>query len=167
MRLIAAIMTLAALAASGLAGQKLHETLNTPPAELGGSQALRADTAEARPPGQSMRSRRWPTVFGELQPPPPPAPPAQEPQPPTPVQEPQPPRPPIDSLGYALKGVVRVDAKIWAMVSHPTGDQLMQVGDTLSNGASIERIDEQGLWIENGEDGLVLLGFVAEKQPPR
>ena len=165
MRLIAAIMTLVALAASGLAGQKLHETLNTPPAELAGSVLARADMAEPQSPAQATRSRRWPAVFGEPQPPLPPAPPPAQ-EPPTPAQEPQPPRPPIDSLGYALKGVVRVDEKIWAMVSHPTGDQLMQVGDTLSNGATIERIDEQGLWVENGQDDLVLLGFVEEKQPP-
>lgn len=165
MRLIAAIMTLVAVAASGLAGQKLHETLNTPAADLAGAQATRASTSEPQPPAQAPRPRRWPAVFGELQPPAPPAPPPQSPQPP--AREPQPPRPPIDSLGYALKGIVRVDQKIWAMVSHPTGDNLMRVGDTLSNGATIERIDEQGLWIDNGEPDLIQLGFVEEKQPPR
>ncbi|MFC6758545.1 hypothetical protein ACFQFQ_01945 [Sulfitobacter porphyrae] len=59
-----------------------------------------------------------------------------------------------------------MDQKIWAMVSHPTGDQLMRVGDTLSNGATVKRIDEQGVWVDNGGDDLALLGFVEEKQPP-
>lgn len=164
MRLIAAIMTLIALAASGLAGQKLHETLNTPGDEVTGARVTDGEVAEPQPPAQPPRPRRWPAVFGELQPPKPP--PAAEPQPPAPTPEPQPPRPPLDSLGYALKGVVRVDQKIWAMVSHPTGDQLMRVGDTLSNGATVKRIDEQGVWVDNGGDDLALLGFVEEKQPP-
>lgn len=164
MRLIAAIMTLIALAASGLAGQRLHETLNTPADEVSGARIARDEAAEPQPPAPTPGPRRWPAVFGELQPPAPP--PAAEPQPPAPVPEPQPPRPPLDSLGYALKGVVRVDQKIWAMVSHPTGDQLMRVGDDLSNGATIERIDEQGIWVNNGGENLVLLGFVEEIRPP-
>lgn len=164
MRLIAAIMTLVALAASGLAGQKLHDTLNTPPDAVTGTPIARGEAAEPQPPAQPPGPRRWPAVFGELQPPAPP--PAAEPQPPAPTPEPQPPRPPLDSLGYALKGVVRVDQKIWAMVAHPTGDHLMRVGDTLSNGATIERIDEQGVWVDNAEDGLTLLGFVEEERPP-
>ncbi|WP_216636996.1 hypothetical protein [Sulfitobacter alexandrii] len=158
-------MTLVALAASGLAGQMLHETLNTLPDEIAGQAEVRTAATEPQPPAPPPSPRRWPAVFGELQPPAPP-PPAAEPQPPAPTPEPQPPRPPLDSLGYALKGVVRVDQKIWAMVSHPTGETLLRVGDTLGNGAVIERIDEQGVWVDNGDGDLALLGFTEEKRPP-
>lgn len=167
MRLIAAIMTLIALAASGLAGQRLHETLTAPATDSASNQIMRSEGAEPQPPRQPPSPRRWAAVFGELQPPTPPAAAPPAPTPPTPVAEPQPPRPPIESLGYALKGVVRVDATIWAMVSHPTGEQILRVGDDLTEGVEIQRIDEQGLWVDNGEEDLVLLGFVTEKQPPR
>lgn len=168
MRLVAAIMTLVTLAASGLAGQRLHETLNTPLPDQAARIAARVETEDATPPAPPARVRQWPAIFGEPQPPAPPSPPPQaEPQPPALQAEPQPPRPPIESLGYALKGVVRVDQKIWAMVSHPTGQSLMRVGDELVEGAEITRIDEQGLWVDYGADTPVLLGFVEEPQPPR
>ncbi|MFC6758546.1 hypothetical protein ACFQFQ_01950 [Sulfitobacter porphyrae] len=62
-------MTLIALAASGLAGQKLHETLNTPGDEVTGVRVTEGEVAEPQPPAQPPRPRRWPAVFGELQPP--------------------------------------------------------------------------------------------------
>jgi hypothetical protein len=163
MRLIAAIMTLVALAASGLAGQKLHETLNAPDAELAGVELARADLSEPQPPMPPTPPRRWPALFGEVQPPAPPAPePVAEPQPPVPVAEPQPPRPPIESLGYQVKGVVRLDQSIWAMVSHPTGEKLLRVGDMLTDDVEIMRIDEAGIWVDYGADEPVLLGFIKD-----
>ncbi|MBD3664944.1 type II secretion system protein N [Sulfitobacter aestuariivivens] len=161
MRLIAAIMTLLALAASGLAGQRLHATLTEPslPEEVvlvaPATASDAPSTVTAEPP------RKWPALFGEIEPPTP-QPPVTEPQPPAPVVEPQPPRPPIESLGFRLRGVVRADDTVWAMVSHPTGEQVFRVGDELLEGVVIERIDEQGLWIDNGKDDLTLLGFVTE-----
>lgn len=171
MRLIAAIMTLVALGAAALAGQRLYVTLAAPPS------APEILLATALPPSTPLSDatpespRRWATLFGEVQPPQPepePQPPTPEPQPPEPEPEPQPPepepepeppKPTVESLGYRLKGVVRVGDKVWAMASHPTGEQLMRVGDELAKDVRIERIDEDGLWVDNGEKELVLLGF--------
>ena len=66
--------------------------------------------------------------------------PAPEPQPPAP------PAPPIESLGYSLKGVVSDGASRWAIVSHPTGEALLKVGDPLGEAYTVTAIDVQGLW---------------------
>jgi len=102
----------------------------------------------------------WPALFGEPQPPKPPAPP------PTPVvvpqeepQPPAPPRPPLSSLGYSLKGTVRAGDAVWGLVSHPTGDQIMRVGDALADGMVIARIDATGIWVDTGGDDPELMGF--------
>lgn len=154
MRVIAFVLTLLALVGTGFAGEQAlrvwtDEAVLVTPVKL--DVVARADSNGA---GTSPTPHRWPALFGELEPPAPVAPPA-----PAPAAEPKPPAPPIDSLGYALKGVVRAGDAVWGLVSHPTGEQVMRVGDTLSDGFTITRIDEQGLWVDNGGDTPVLLGF--------
>ncbi|MCJ7874783.1 hypothetical protein [Phaeobacter sp. J2-8] len=58
-----------------------------------------------------------------------------------------------------MKGVVRAGDAVWGLVSHPTGDQIMRVGDALTEGLVIVRIDEVGLWVDTGNDRPELLGF--------
>lgn len=157
MRLIAAFFTLLMLAATIVAGVELSEGLAAPtphaaPTEV---RVASADANTAAP--VTGRSVAWPALFGEPEPPKPPAPPVQaavaEPQPPAP------PKPPLSSLGYQLKGVVRAGSSVWGLVSHPTGDQIMRVGDSLSDGMVIARIDEAGLWVDTGADEAELLGY--------
>ncbi|MEP3056366.1 hypothetical protein [Ascidiaceihabitans sp.] len=161
MRLIAAIMTLVALAAAAVAGQKLHLALTTSPAQSKGVTAANAALAEPTTATRQDLSFRWAAVFGELQ-----APTLyQEPQPTEIIDEqaaPAPTGPPIEALGYALKGVVRAGRSVWGMVSHPTGDQVVRVGDDLAQGVTVRKIDEAGLWIDNGGEELILLGFATE-----
>ncbi|MFT5796434.1 MAG: hypothetical protein ACI84R_000480 [Candidatus Azotimanducaceae bacterium] len=157
MRLIAAIMTLLALAATAFAGQRLWEVTQTSPKVV---QAVVSDAGlqdGLQPPVVIEATRIWPALFGELEPPKPPA--APTPPPPTPTTEPQPPAPPIESLGYRLEGVVRAGDAVWGLVSHPTGDQVVRVGHELADGITVQRIDEEGLWVDNGGDEAVLLGF--------
>jgi hypothetical protein len=157
MRLIAAIMTLLALAATAFAGQRLWDVTQTSP-KIVQTVVSDAGLQESRqPPAALEPTRIWPALFGELEPPKPPAPPT--PPPPTPTAEPQPPAPPIESLGYRLKGVVRAGDAVWGLVSHPTGDQIVRVGRELAAGITVQRIDEDGLWVDNGGDEPVLLGF--------
>lgn len=164
MRLIAAIMTLVALGAAALAGQKLRDVMMQTEAETVVSLVPQIGTAQTQSDLPNTPTRHWPSLFGELAPPTPPAPPVvatpePEPQPPVPST---PPKPPIDSLGYTLNGVVRAGDNVWAMVSHPTGEQILRVGDDLGNGTIINRIDEAGLWVDNGGDEPELLGFTKQ-----
>ncbi len=161
MRLIAAIMTLVTLAASGLAGQKLYETVNAPVAQVDVAALANVPNTEPQLTTQVAPSRRWPALFGEVQPPLPKAP-VVLPQPPTSVQEPQPPKPPVSSLGYSITGLVDLGDIVMAMVSHPTGNTLIRVGDTLATGVIVKRIDEAGLWVDNGADELELLAYIKE-----
>lgn len=158
LRLIAAVMTLVALVGAGFAAHRLYEVVQAdadqalPVAPIGGAAPQPPQPGEAPAP-----TRIWPAVFGAL------APPAPPPAPPVPVAEPQPPRPPappIESLGYTLNGVVRAGDAVWGMVSHPTGDRIVRIGDALAENVSVIRIDEDGLWVDNGGDAPVLLGFV-------
>ncbi|WP_270725265.1 type II secretion system protein N [Shimia sp. Alg240-R146] len=162
MRLIAALATLVALAALAFAALELQAALTTPvPAATASTNAPTSAPQIAR--SEPQPPRRWPAVFGiavkeEPQPPAPPTP-AREPQPPTP------PAPPIGSLGYTLKGMVRSGSDDgrgdWAIVSHPTGDRLLRVGDLLTEGVTVADITEEGLWVDrDGERAL--LGFVEE-----
>jgi hypothetical protein len=91
--------------------------------------------------------RDWPPVFGArvIAEPQPPARAAPEPEP----QPPRPPAPPLESLGYSLKGIVSDGANRWALVSHPTGEQLLKVGDMLSDQYTISAIDVQGVWVQS------------------
>lgn len=154
MRLVAALLTLVILGAAGLAGQMLYQELQTPPTAP--VQAT-LQTVQSQPTSSAVPPRQWPALFGEPQPP---APPASEPQPPAP--EPQPPAPsmpPLDSLGYGLKGVVRINDNDWAIVSHPTGERLVRVGDVLQEGLIVTRIDDVGLWVSANGAAAELLGF--------
>jgi len=62
-------------------------------------------------------------------------------------------------LGYALKGVVKAGDTVWGLVSHPTGERILRIGDPLDAGYVVKDIDAQGLWVSIGVDKPVLLGF--------
>jgi hypothetical protein len=158
MRLVAAIMTLLALAATGFAGQRLWAVTQNPPQirQVVSMGANFSDDGNGASPIETTRI--WPALFGELQPPKPPPQP-EPPSPPAAAAEPKPPAPPIGSLGYRLKGVVRAGDAVWGLVSHPAGDQIVRVGRELAPGVTVQRIDEDGLWVDNGEEEPVLLGF--------
>lgn len=155
MRFAAFLALLISLAAAGWAGQGLWQEWQASQAPLP-PRAAALPEAEPQPPAATLPPRSWPLLFGEKMPPLPPnepEPPKAEPEPPMPKA------PPIDALGYTLKGVVRADGSVWAMVSHPTGEQVLRVGDVLEAGLVVAKIDEQGLWAgpEGEEPGL--LGF--------
>jgi len=153
MRLIAIILTLAALGLTAWAGLALWLELTRAPANAS-APAQPPVTAAIPAPETPSSTPPWPALFGERQPP--------KPQPPAQVTAPQPPRPPkppIDSLGYRLKGLVQVRNATWAMVSHPTGEQLVRIGDPLGEQMTVSRIDDQGLWVSRGGDTPELLGF--------
>lgn len=152
MRLIAGFFSLIALLAIVWAGQAywVARTGDLPEAT---TQAMRPPSDE--PQGESPVSSvaRWPDLFGELK--------VEEPQPPAPPAAPQPPKPampPLESLGYSLKGVVRDGEHVWAMVSHPTGDVILRVGDSLIEGMVVDAIDDEGLWV-SAEGKRTLLKF--------
>lgn len=158
MRFLAYLATLAALGAVVLAGQVFWQTWQAPVPE----RAVQMAAVAAPVPGPGTQAaaplRDWPALFGtrviaEPQPPRPPEPVA-EPQPPAP------PAPPIESLGYALKGVVSDGENRWAIVSHPTGEQLLKVGDMLGETYTITAIDVSGLWGQSDARAAPqLLGF--------
>ena len=156
MRLVAALLTLAALTAAALAGQGLWQEVKAPPAQAAPVAVIAQ--GEPQPPASALPPRRWPALFGEPQPP---LPPSAEPQPPV-TAEPQPPRPgmpPLESLGYELKGLVRAEGAIWALISHPTGQRVLRPGDALDQGYTVARIDSAGIWVTDGEAEPALLGF--------
>lgn len=160
-RLVAFFATLAMLALAALGGQALHGVLTDPPAPPAPVTVVAGGGESASPAPPPGPPRRWPALFGELEPPAPPAPPTppaqEEPQPPTP---PQPPVPPLDSLGYQLKGLVRAGTTVWAMVSHPTGELLLRAGDSFDQGLVVARITDEGVWVVRETGGeQVLLGF--------
>ncbi|MDM8167628.1 type II secretion system protein N [Roseovarius sp.] len=155
MRLLAYIVLLIALASAGWAAQQFWDewTVEREP------QVRRSatQTGEAQPPERQVVSRQWPAVFGEPQPPAPP-----EPQPPKQEEEPQPPpqaMPPLDSMGYKLTGVIEMNDGVWAMISHPSGEQILRQGDELTEGLVVTRISKTGLWAapDGGEE--MMLGF--------
>ena len=159
MRLIAAFFTLLMLAATGLAGLELRAALSEPTPQAAPAVIARAVAEVAQAPQSNSRALIWPALFGEAMAPVAPAPP-----PPTPVvveekQPPAPPKPPLSSLGYQLKGVVRAGEAVWGLVSHPSGDQIMRVGDSLTDGMVVAQIDEAGLWVDTGAGAPELLGF--------
>lgn len=155
MRLIAGFSSLLALLAVAYGGHTLWLALQSPvpaqraPVPVAAMEAPHAVTKETA-------AQRWPAVFGrapiaEPQPPAPATPPAAA-QPPTPAQ------PPIESLGYTLKGMVRNGTGDWAIVTHPTGELILRVGDALVDGVTVVGITAEGLWVER--DGTrSLLGF--------
>lgn len=154
MRFLAFFALLVSLAAAGWAGQALWREMQVSYAPAPVREGGVAQT-EPQPPAEALPPRVWPLLFGEKMPP---LPPKQEEA----KKEPEPPKPtapPIDALGYTLKGVVRSEGQVWAMVSHPNGEQVLRVGDALDAGLIVAKIDEQGLWAgAEGEDP-GLLGF--------
>ena len=154
MRLLAFLATLAALVAAVLAGQELWYVLNAPskpaPQRIAAIEPAAPETAQ--PPRTTLP---WPALFGEIAPPAPPEPVEAEPEPPEP--EPQPPGPPLASLGYTLKGVIRTEGQVWAMISHPSGERILKQGDMLEEGLEVTRIDATGIWVDTGRDTPELL----------
>ncbi|KAA8609012.1 hypothetical protein [Salipiger aestuarii] len=152
MRILATLCTLAALTAAILAGAQLWQQVARWQADA--APALAPANAPALPaPPPPAPPARWPAIFGEPHPPAPPEPPAAEPQPPGA------PKPPLDSLGYRLRGVVRSHDKLWALVSHPTGETLVRAGDVIAPGIRALRIAAEGLYISRDEDAPELLAF--------
>ena len=157
MRFLAYFALALSLAAAAYAGQSLWQELQVSYEPVTARTSLLPE-AEPQPPAEAQPPRRWPLLFGEKQPPLPPKAEEQE-------EEPQPPAakaPPLDALGYTLKGVVRAEGKVWAMVSHPTGEAIMRVGDELAAGMIVSKIDEQGLWAAPDGGEPALLGFETE-----
>ncbi|MDJ0820547.1 MAG: hypothetical protein QNJ09_01895 [Paracoccaceae bacterium] len=162
MRLLAFVVTLGFLAAAGFAGQALFQAVRGPlPAPAEAPQAAALGTPAETVVPAPAQPRDWPALFGERvipepQPPAPPPPPEPEPEP----QPPTPPAPPITSLGFKLQGVVSDGTSRWAIISHPTGEQLVRVGDALGEVYTVQAIDEQGLWaVSDPEAEPQLLGF--------
>lgn len=153
MRLIAPLLTLTALALAGLAAQQLMLLLTAPQHQLTQLPPLQQQT-ESQPP-QPRSSAAWQPLFGEKQPPRAPKPPQQQAEP----QPPKPQLPPLESLGYVLKGRVQAGQATWAIVAHPSGEQLVRQGDQLREGIKVLRIDAQGLWISRQGAAAEVLGF--------
>ena len=155
MRFLAYFALLISLAAAGWAGQAFWQEWQVSHVPVAARPEVAQD-AEPQPPADALPPRAWPLLFGEKMPPKPvtePEPPKAEPEPPKPKA------PPIDALGYTLKGVVRAEGQVWAMVSHPSGEQVLRVGDVLEAGLIVAKIDEQGLWAAADGDEPGLLGF--------
>lgn len=150
MRWLAWLLTPLTLVAAVWAGDQLRLALEDPlppdrtPAVAPQLESVATRRDEPQPPVQ------WPSLFGRFAPPEP-QPPAPPPPPPTPeiAQPPVPPAPPIESLGYALKGLVSNGDTRWAIVSHPTGDRLLRAGDSLEDGIVVTAIEDGGLAIDN------------------
>lgn len=158
MRILALVALLMSLAAAGWAGQLFWQEWQVSYAPIAPRAPGVGREEEPQPPADALPPRKWPLLFGEKMPPLPPTPEeAAEPEPPAPKA------PPIDALGYTLKGVVRADGQVWAMVSHATGDEVLRVGEELTPGMIISKIDERGLWagVEGAEPAL--LGFPEDK----
>ena len=162
MRLIANLLTLSFLAAALWLGQGVWLQLRHPGAAVHLARVQPHSAPDQ--PGQRLPPRRWPALFGTQV--------VVEPQPPAPViapvvaepQPPAPPQPPIESLGYRLQGVVRNGSANWAIVTHPTGDVILHIGDRLGEaGPEVVAIEAEGLWLLRGGERL-LLGF--ETQVP-
>lgn len=156
MRVIAFLASLVALAGLGFAGQKLQIAwVSEPQVVTTESSGQPQRVAELQRPS-SPQFREWPAIFGErvIPEPQPPAPP----NPPEPPEPPPPAAPPVESLGYSLKGTVELGGSSWAIVSHPTGDQVLSVGDELVAGVIVVEITEEGLGLETAR-GREFIGF--------
>ncbi|MCD9149794.1 type II secretion system protein N [Pseudophaeobacter flagellatus] len=168
MRLIARLLTFACLLLALLASYQLWQLFNGPqdgPLDLAAAPAVGQDLMRPHPANQapnlapdqatSAPPPRWPALFGEKQPPRPATTPA-EPQPLSASAD----LPPIESLGYVLKGRVQAGDATWAIVDHPSGEQLLRQGDALRADIKVMRIDGQGLWVSRQGGAPELLGFV-------
>lgn len=152
MRLVAALIFLLTLAAAAMAGQVLWHEINAPAPDVTPARTAASGSAEA-PVAIGSGARRWPALFGEPQPPAPAAPVRSEPA------APSAPLPPLESLGFQLKGVVRSGTQVWAMIGHPSGDQLVRVGDELGRGIEVTDINEDGLWLRRAGNPPEVLSF--------
>lgn len=153
MRWLAWLLTPLTLAAAVWSGEGLYRVMQNPLPEVSEDvpaprdETLALDLPEPQPP------MRWPALFGTYIPPEP-----QPPRPPEPVlaEPPRPPAPPLDSLGYALKGVVSDGDTRWAIISHPTGERMIRVGDALADQIIVTAIETGGLRVDNhGEDAFL------------
>lgn len=153
MRWLAWLLTPLTLAAAVWAGDTFWLVWQNPlPVAVDGGTGPRVDPLALDVP-EPQPPTRWPAVFGTYTPPEP-----QPPRPPQPVivEEPMPPAPPIENLGYVLKGVVTNGDNRWAIVSHPTGDRLIRVGDALADGVIVTAIDPDSLRLDNrGNEALL------------
>lgn len=156
MRLLAIFASLLALAGVAYGGHALWQALRAPLPIVATAHVSAPSAATSGVAQGPVTPQHWPAVFGTA--------PKSEPQPPTPptppvsATPPKPPLPPIESLGFALKGMVRNGTGDWAIVTHPTGDQILRVGDVLSSGVTVVEITAEGLWVER-EGERSLLGF--------
>lgn len=143
MRFVAYSLTLLLLALAGWLGHGLWQQWHAVPAPLPPLQAALSQTPTGgpRPP---LPAAAWPPIFG-----------TKEPQPPS---QPQPPAPPLGNLGFSLKGVVQNGDNTWAIISHPTGDKMLKVGDNLTSDLTVAEIGTDGLWLTGGS-GKQLLEF--------
>lgn len=158
MRLFAYVAALIALGAAALAGQALWGAVRDPVPPRSAPVPTAAPDPAAEIRAEEAVPRDWPALFGA-----PVVPEPQPPRPPAPVgapQPPAPPAPPITGLGYVLQGVVSEGANRWAIVSHPTGEQLIRVGDRLGEIYTVTAIDGAGLWGRSSPGAEAqLLGF--------
>lgn len=149
MRLMVVIASVALVATAARTGQQLWQQWQLPvtPAVLTIPQAAPGALDHA---GQ-RKARNWPALFGPEDDPPSMAP--------EPVfsDPPKPPPPDLASLGYRLKGLVRADNAEWALISHPDGDRVLRLGDTLEAGLIVQEISAAGVRIgPSGELGEML-----------
>lgn len=156
---LAWLTTLVAIGFAGLWGRELLVVQSAPAlpvTDVARSLSQSAADRSASDTTSDTIAQRWPALFGEIQPP---APPAAELEPELLAAEPQPPAPPLGELSYRLNGIVRAGDATWAMVSHPTGQRILQVGDTLKEGLEVVRIDSRGVWVDTGRGEPELLAF--------
>lgn len=155
MRYFAFLASLLALGGIALAGLEVKRVVQSEPlATVVNPNGVVQNVAEPQPP-QSLSAQRWPAAFGDIV--------VAEPQPPAPVEAPAPApptpqSPPIDALGYVLSGTVELNGSVWAIVSHATGQSVLKVGDQLSEGLTVVKIDAEGLWVDSTR-GRELLAF--------
>ena len=62
------------------------------------------------------------------------------------VDEPTP--PPKINQTYKLKGLVAGGTDSWAIVSDPSGDFLLHVGDSLGDNMTVTSISSEGVWLK-------------------
>ena len=153
MRWLAWLLTPLMLAAAVWAGDLFRRAWQDPlPAAVQAGAVTPVDTVALDLP-EPQPPTRWPSLFGTHAPPEP-----QPPRPPAPVAvaPPVPPAPPLETLGFALRGVVTTGESRWAIVSHPTGDRLIRVGDALADGVTVTGIEPEGLRVDNRGNAALL-----------
>lgn len=160
-RLLALMSLLGTIAATAFAGQVLWRVVQQPIPDARLDDPAPDLATPVLPTAGVPIPRDWPALFGVVYVPEPQPPEPPEPQPPEPEpQPPSPPMPPLDSLGYSLRGVVSDGQSQWAIVSHPTGERLLRVGEALDENYVVTAIDNHGLWLATSSGGAAqLLAF--------